>query len=377
MLLRPVSLAFLFLALFSMPAHGQDVQRGSLVGKVFDDSTGTPLENVNVFLANTTLGCNTDQKGKFEILAIPLGSYDLVASRLGYKMRSMSVLVSRSETAPIEIKLRPATIRLGEVIVPGSEPKQWRTQLDRFKALFLGNTPNARKCTITNPEVLDFEEQDDSFVATARAALEINNEALGYHISLLIGGFRVGADRPLSPRMGPKNDVLTYELYPAYSALRPSSPETADEWKKNRLKAYRGSQRHFLASLVRGTWEEEGFTVNLMESIRTSDRPIDRVRLTRENIDMVLAPAPSSDSRSLHYKGFLEVEYANATLDPGYNLMRKMGTDSPVSWLQLNLPAITISPAGLPEEFYPTRSYGYWAWLRLAETLPLDYEPGK
>jgi len=83
----------------------------------------------------------------------------------------------------------------------------------------------------------------------------------------------------------------------------------------------------------------------------------------------------SKGEKSLHYEGVLEVEYTRQNLDRSIDVLRKQGTDSPVSWMQLNYESITFDSFGFVKESMPTMVYGYWTWPRFADKLPLNYEP--
>jgi hypothetical protein len=48
-----------------------------------------------------------------------------------------------------------------------------------------------------------------------------------------------------------------------------------------------------------------------------------------------------------------------------------------ISWLALNYYSVAISERGDISEPFPTKTYGYWSWRRVADMLPLDFEPEK
>lgn len=371
---RRFIIATVFSLMFATLLQSQSPRLMTISGSVVDDSTGKPLENVNVFVAQTTLGCSTGPEGTFEINNIPTGPQDIVASRLGYGVSTVRLSLP-SGTFPLEIRLRPVVIPYGEIVVTAPPAKEWRKQLYRFRTLFLGRSPNAKECVIVNPEVLDFEEDDDFFSATARAPLIIDNNALGYRITFLLRVFRT---EPLTVVFGGvigKGYAIAYDGSPQYFQLEPYTTERRDLWKKNRRETFNGSQRHFLAALYRGSWQEEGFLVNLMPEPNIHNTPINRKELTPGIVDLILSPVNSKGEKSLHYEGVLEVEYTRQNLDRSIDVLRKQGTDSPVSWMQLNYESITFDSFGFVKESMPTMVYGYWTWPRFADKLPLNYEP--
>jgi len=344
---------------FVLSASGQETPHAAISGKVVDDSTSAPLFGVNVFLVNTTLGRSTDESGNFEIRNIPLGTYEIIASRLGYAVYSFRTRVTAAGIQKLEIRLTPTIVQLGEVLVAASDQAIWRKNLQRFDELFIGTTRNARQCDIVNPEVLDLKSDGpDDLEATARRPLAIENLSLGYHIEFLLKTFKV------------LNDVMTVEGMPRFTELKPSSAAQQAEWKENRMRAFKGSPRHFLVSLFHKQLAENGFTIYLVSSLAPelfiSKQPVKEGE--------ILTDLPREYEKSLRFNHYLEVEYDDA-VEAGFNLLRRGGTTRQISWLTLNYYAVTITQNGLINEQFPTRVYGYWAWKRMADALPLDYEP--
>lgn len=388
---RTLFLQFIILFFCVVSAIAQTEPRIIITGRVLDDSTSTVLQNVNVFISQTTLGCSTDQYGQFEIKNVPPGSFEIVASRVGYAVKSFRATLS-SGKYEFDIRLRPSAVRFKEVVVSAVEPADWKKQLDKFKRMFFGNTRSADHCRILNPEVLDFFETDHTFSATARAALEIENRALGYHLQFLLvlfttSGAGTGAALAGLPTGG---EILKYEGLPKMTPLEASTAEEAAQWKENRLRAYRGSMRHFLSSLVKMEVEKEGFVIHLVPFVmgvpvqkyeaaspyfpppQSSEWNSGRVEASAGDL---VSKTHNRDEWSVDYKGYLEVEYKLEPVERGYDLLLKKGTDAQVSWLGLNVNPITVNARGLIKEMWPTKIYGYWGWTRMADMLPLDYEP--
>jgi hypothetical protein len=371
---RQFFITTIFILVFATISLSQPQRFSTITGSVQDDSTGSPLENVNVFVVQTTLGTNTNQDGWFEIKNIPEGTYDIVASRLGYNVYKIRLSIS-SETIFLEIRLKPVTIPLGEVTISAIAPGQWQKQLERFKKIFLGKSPNAKKCRIINPEVLDFDDEGECFNATAREPLIIDNEALGYRVTFLLTVFRMKSATVAFGGIIGSGNAIVYDGYPKYLQLEPYTKEMLDLWKENRRKTYDGSLHHFLKALYQGSWKEDGFMINLMPEPNIHDTPIHRTVMTPDNINLILSSTDSKGDKTLRYEGVLEVEYTRKRLDRATDVLQKQGTDSPVSWLQLNHESISFNSLGLVKESIPTTAYGYWTWLRFADMLPLDYEP--
>ena len=357
-------------------ARCQSIPRVTISGTVYDDSTSVVLQNVNVFIARTTLGSTTDQHGRFEIKNVSLGSYEIIASRVGYALRTLRVGLTQSRTEEVEIRLRPRPIQLGEVVVTAAEPSEWKKQLENFITLFLGESQNAKECKILNPEVLDFSVGNKGeFEASARAPLDIDNLALGYHLQFYLTQFTVG--RPGLASLWPSHDnqFLAYAGEPKFTELLAASPEERERWTANRLQAYKGSLRHFLASLFLKELAKEGFLIQLMPHA-IGDFPLPgehAVETVTE--DDILSDTPRSYEKTVHFIGTLRIRYIGKPIDPGNELMSWASLNRRDSRLQLNYEAITFNVRGLIWDWFPTKTYGDWARSRMADALPLDYDP--
>jgi hypothetical protein len=358
------------LLLFITPVFSQTVPTVIVRGTVVDDSTAIVLENADVFLSQTTLGSATDKYGRFEIRNVPFGSYELVASRVGYQMRSMRVVVTQPYTEDLKIALRPSLVAMSEVAVTAIVPADWKFQLERFKKSFFGESQLTKEVKLLNPEVLDFETgEDGSFTATARVPLEIENRSLGYHIRFILAQFKLGGIDKF--RRNPE----TYQMrgFSQFSELSSHGPDDLLTWKKNREKAYEGSLRHFLSCLFRRKAIAAGFQFFRASRITTGETNIMRRRVIEDDI---LSSKSQQQLKSLRVKGVLEVEYTRAFPDPDYRFVEREGAHGQISLLELNRDSITIDSRGaIQDTSFPVMTYGYWAWLRVANMLPLDYEP--
>ncbi|MGH7493821.1 MAG: TonB-dependent receptor [bacterium] len=106
---------WILLAMFSVAALAGTT--GKIAGEVKDKSTGQPLPGVNVVLEGTTLGAATDMNGRYYILLIAPGTYNMVASMIGYQATKISnVKVNVDLTTSVDFELSSTTLELGEAI---------------------------------------------------------------------------------------------------------------------------------------------------------------------------------------------------------------------------------------------------------------------
>jgi outer membrane receptor for ferrienterochelin and colicin len=91
-------------------------QGASVQGVVTDENNNEPIAFANVVVEGTQLGSTTDIDGKFTISGLEAGYINILVSYIGYRpQRSESILVSKSTTVFIEIKLVPTEVLLEEV----------------------------------------------------------------------------------------------------------------------------------------------------------------------------------------------------------------------------------------------------------------------
>ncbi len=105
----------LFTILTSIALFAQTIK---ITGVVLDAETGLPLEGVNVVISESQPILVTDRLGNFEFSFISENNSQIVFSRIGYKTYRLSI--DQSQDLHLEIRLNPADITLGEVIVTSS-----------------------------------------------------------------------------------------------------------------------------------------------------------------------------------------------------------------------------------------------------------------
>lgn len=94
---------------------------GSVTGKVIDRYQQYPLEFVNVQVDGTAKGGATDSLGYFLIDNIPVGTYNLLFSSLGYKTFTLfNVVITSGNQSNFSIELEEEANTLTEIVVKGT-----------------------------------------------------------------------------------------------------------------------------------------------------------------------------------------------------------------------------------------------------------------
>ncbi|MCH8494577.1 MAG: TonB-dependent receptor [Balneolales bacterium] len=108
---------FLLIAGFLLSASAVSAQTGKVEGRVVDQD-GEPLIGVNVVVEGTTRGASTDLDGYYFILNVRPGTFNLVATYLGFDPVTVTdVSVSVDRTTTINFEMFESGLMLGEITV--------------------------------------------------------------------------------------------------------------------------------------------------------------------------------------------------------------------------------------------------------------------
>jgi outer membrane receptor protein involved in Fe transport len=96
---------------------------GKISGRVVDASTGERLPGANVIIDGTQMGGVTDVNGNYFIINIPVGTYTVRTSHVGYHAKAISgVKVIVDMTTTLDFTITSREIQADEVVVAASRP---------------------------------------------------------------------------------------------------------------------------------------------------------------------------------------------------------------------------------------------------------------
>ena len=105
-----------------LTAASVSAQSGKITGIVTDEA-GEAMVSVNVVIVGSTRGASTDQDGRFFILNVEPGTYDLRASFIGFRTVTQSeVIVHINKTTTIDFVLEESTTEGDEILVIAVRP---------------------------------------------------------------------------------------------------------------------------------------------------------------------------------------------------------------------------------------------------------------
>jgi hypothetical protein len=357
-------LCLILLSVFFQTAYSQT--SFYVKGKVLDDSSGLPMESASVICQNTTRGTFSDRDGAFG-LQLPMGGHNLVISFAGYDPSSVMVTSATDKQDELIVRLKKKTKNLEEVVVMASNEvaNGWEKHGKEFSAFFLGTTPNAERCAISNPEALKFyfSKKKNRLKVKAEDPVIIINQALGYKIQYQLDSFIYEYNTKGSSYQGA-----------AFYIEMDTTEAQKSIWKKNREKAYYGSRMHFMRCYYDSTLSENTYVIKGIERDSVTGKTTTE---TLDNpYDSTFYGVINGSEKEVLLVGKYLIEYSGEPMEKSYLQANKypLSAKEQLSTVDL-LDGFVITENGF---FYLQKDVvnsGYWAWKNMADQLPYDYWP--
>lgn len=221
----------------------------TLTGTVTDEKTGEPLPFANVYINNSSIGTTTNEKGTYVLANLPIGNLDVAVSYLGYAPIKQTLRFEQPGRKTVVFKMRSG-MELEGVVIYSKKSKKREQRLKIITRELLGAGPFSKLCKILNPDVLRISMEDDGHLsAQSTSPLKIENRALGYMVY---------------------QDLYDFDFYEGkvfyggntrFELLTPKNEEEKNLWRSNQKKAYQGSLKELLTSMVTDSLRENGFRV--------------------------------------------------------------------------------------------------------------------
>ncbi|HZI27748.1 MAG TPA: SusC/RagA family TonB-linked outer membrane protein [Gemmatimonadaceae bacterium] len=93
---------------------------GTIEGKVTEQSSGRPLAGAQVFVAGTTVGSVTNDRGEYRITSAPARQIELRVRLIGYSPINKTVVVTAGQTVTQNIEVGVSALQLEQVVVTGT-----------------------------------------------------------------------------------------------------------------------------------------------------------------------------------------------------------------------------------------------------------------
>lgn len=344
-------------------------QQRMITGTVTDANTNTPLPYAVVYINNTSNATETDSTGKYQLRNVFShqrgGSIELVVSSLGYTSFRQKITYGLQDSLVLNIGLMPSPQTIIEVAVKGKRDQTWLKQYKKFESAFIGTNQNAGTTKILNPWVVDFNGEVSAFSASVQSILEVENKALGYKVFFDLQAFMMSSIRSSFSGMA------------RFEKLRTTDEQQKEKWEENRQKAYVGSERHFFKALAQKRLKQEGFVV-----YEVNPKYNEKTSFSHLNPQLGKRLFPFNDTSAVQMGRFpsskeiiapRELEILNT------KTINRIGSYQdapfPISWLRVKGGKTEVTTTGLLFDTNSCEWAGDIAERRIAEMLPLDYEP--
>lgn len=395
---------FFILMLLFIGTKGQPYQLG---GTIVNGEDEKPVEGASVFINNASGGTISVKDGSFVLSGIPFSKFELVISHISFETLVVPIS-SENISRRFKIQLAPKQAELQDVVVAPIEKDGWEKWGRLFTQNFIGTSDLANSCVLKNPKVLRFRYNKNTNLlsVTANDKLIIENKKLGYTIQYQLEEFIYNS----------RQRMTSYTGYCSFTPMQSGRDRKMENWRKARLEAYNGSVMHFMRSFHANTLSKDSFELRTLRRLYKKDTTTRALydSLIKGNAASVLdtsryaiqlmkasggmgapivyiygrqlLPADSirwvdstgnvfmffANDVQVHYKGELEkIEYVQQRL--GSNL--KPQKQHSLLFFVEDKPVV-VERTGL--YFNPLSVFleDYWAWEKMAEMLPADYQPG-
>ncbi len=129
--------SFLFVSLVLV--NTLSAQTVTIKGTIVDSLTNDPLPGANVILPGTSIGAATDVDGKFLLRNIPVGSYSIRASYVGYDAQEFSIQLQEGRTLELEFELNPVSLEGQTVVITAQASGQKEAINQQLSSLEIKN----------------------------------------------------------------------------------------------------------------------------------------------------------------------------------------------------------------------------------------------
>ena len=134
-----------FMCLFFLGLNFSYSQKAQIVGEVMDGLTPVPF--ANVYLEGTSIGTASDENGNYQLQNIPIGTYILKVTAMGYFSDSSKITIIDNETIQKSIFLKMSTQQLEETVVTGTLKAVRRSEspvpVEVYSPTFVKKNPTA------------------------------------------------------------------------------------------------------------------------------------------------------------------------------------------------------------------------------------------
>ena len=227
-----------FLLCFVVVGQNLFAQTGIIIGKVLDAQTKEPLAQTHIFVQGTTFQTFTDSLGEFSLKGLPLGTWELVATKEGFLLESKNISVDQNYSgSDLEILLdEKPELEKSEL----SEKQQKKLEEDFIK-WFYKELGSEGEFKVINADVLSFRKDLNSnfYWIDSKEALLVQNLKTSYLMSMYF-------KEPVKM----ESTLIQDSFLLSYLEMQPGSEEEKKIITDHRLHSYESSPIYELRKLL-------------------------------------------------------------------------------------------------------------------------------
>ena len=137
-LVRMTSIIGVAIAATAFAVGAVSAQTGTITGQVTEQSTGRPLASVQVFIQDLNVGSLTQANGRYLLISIPVGTYSLSVTSLGFGSETVQVTVGAEQVVEANFELATVALNLDEIVVTGTGAPTQRRRLGQTISVVSG-----------------------------------------------------------------------------------------------------------------------------------------------------------------------------------------------------------------------------------------------
>ena len=181
--MKKIFYAFVFMLLFLVPSFAQaqkTIHTGVIRGQVLDAEVKTPLISTNISIQNTLMGASSDADGNFEIKNVPVGTWSLRFSYIGYEtVVKTDVIVKSNRITTVNAELTMSSVVLEGVVVTGgyfSETKDEPVSAVNFSSEEIRRAPGSAgdvsRILMSLPSIAKVNDQTNNLIVRGGSPTE-------------------------------------------------------------------------------------------------------------------------------------------------------------------------------------------------------------
>ena len=174
--------------------HFGRAQQQELKFHLKDGTTEMPISDVHIFIDNSSVGTTSDLKGYCELSVSVKETQVLIISHLLYEPLILEPERYKQLSKGDTLTLQSNSLDISQILLTAKRSKKWKKRYRIFRRTLLGNDKAAACCKILNPEVLRFDEDNETLSVRAVDVLHIENDYLAYTINFWLEELTIKED---------------------------------------------------------------------------------------------------------------------------------------------------------------------------------------